>query len=82
MGSTTFDTFSSSMNPWYVEIERRQPQVISWLKSNNSLSVSNQLGLSLVLDPVYLRKEGVSPVLFEQVAEDRNARRLAFLLAV
>ena len=78
----TFDTFSLPMNPWYVEIERHQPEVIPWLKSNDSLSVSNQLGLSLVLDPVYLRKEGVSPVLFEQVAEDWNARRLAFLLVL
>jgi hypothetical protein len=78
----TYDAFSSAMTPWYVEIERRQPQVVPWLKANHSLSVSNQLGLSLVLDPAYLRKEGVSPALFEQVAEDWNARRLAFLLVL
>jgi hypothetical protein len=75
-----YETFSPAMNSWYVEIERRQPQVIPWLKSRESLSVSNQLGLSSVLDPVYLRKEAVAPELFEQVAEDWNPRRLAFLL--
>jgi hypothetical protein len=73
-------TFSPGMDPWYVEIERRQPQVVPWLKSRESLSASNQLGLSLVLDPTYLRKEAVSPELFEQVAEDLNPRRLAFML--
>jgi hypothetical protein len=78
----TYGAFSSAMTPWYVEIERRQPQVVPWLKSNDSLSASNQLGLSLVLDPAYLQREAVSPTLFEQVAEDWNARRLAFLLVL
>jgi hypothetical protein len=76
------ETFSSRMEPWYVEIERRQPQVIPWLKTRESLSVANQLGLSLVLDPIYLSSEAVSPALFEQVVDEGNPRRLAFLLVV
>ncbi len=76
------EMFSSGMNQWYVEIERHQAQVIPWLKSRDSLSVPNQLGLSLVLDPIYVRKEGVPHALFEKVAEDWNARRLAFLLVL
>ena len=76
------EAFSPMMNPWYVEVERRQPEVITWLKSVRSISASNQLGLSLVLDPSYLLKEGIQPSLFDQVAEDWNARRLAFLLVL
>ncbi len=77
-----YEVFSPAMNPWYVEIERRQPEAISWLKSVGSLSISNQLGLSLVLDPSYLLREGIQPLLFDRVAEDWNARRLAFLLVL
>jgi hypothetical protein len=77
-----YPVFSPAMNTWYVEIERRQPAAVSWLRAAKSLSLSNQLGLSLVLDPSYLHTEGIVPSLFEGVAEDWNTRRLAFLLVL
>jgi hypothetical protein len=75
-----FKEYREDFGSWYVELEKRQPEVVAWLKIQSSLSGANQLGLSAVLDPSYVKNEGVRSILFSRVAEDWNARRLAFTL--
>jgi hypothetical protein len=72
------DSYRDSFAAWFTEVERRQPSAVVWLQTRESLSVVNQLGLSLVLDPVYCSRSNVTAALFRGVEEDTNERRLTF----
>lgn len=72
------DSYRDSFAAWFTEVERRQPSAVVWLQTRESLSVANQLGLSLVLDPVYCSRSNIPATLFRSVEEDGNERRLTF----
>jgi len=72
------DSYRDSFAAWFTEVERRQPSAVIWLQTREFLSVANQFGLSLMLDPVYCSRSNVPATLFRGIEEDLNERRLTF----
>jgi hypothetical protein len=77
-----FDSYSESFASWFIEVEKQQPAAIEWIKTQPELSTANQLGLSRVLDPAYVKREAIAPGMFHAVSDDWDTRKLAFLLVI
>lgn len=78
----SIESYRDVFGSWFAELEKRQTEVAGWLGGKERICSVNQLGLTLVLDPLLESVWKLGSTLWRGVERDGNARRLAFLFVV